>query len=112
MAFDGIFLKRIYVESNLSWNQKFMKKILVPHGGDKLDKHGKFFFFKANFFSLGTDVGVSAAGNVISLYVRSRLNFGLGIENSEDKSFNIENEMPYTKMLNAVLPKDISNYLL
>ncbi|CAD5121542.1 DgyrCDS10041 [Dimorphilus gyrociliatus] len=55
----------------------------------------------SNYHRCGrTDRGVSAFGQVISLEVRSNLK-------GEETEIKIENELPFCKMLNGVLPKDI-----
>uniref|UniRef100_UPI0035900805 tRNA pseudouridine(38/39) synthase n=1 Tax=Myxine glutinosa TaxID=7769 RepID=UPI0035900805 len=55
-----------------------------------------------------TDRGVSAMGQVISLYLRSNMAEGLGVKPSENGvARTSENEIPYAYILNKVLPYDI-----
>uniref|UniRef100_A0A8C4N5W7 Pseudouridine synthase I TruA alpha/beta domain-containing protein n=1 Tax=Eptatretus burgeri TaxID=7764 RepID=A0A8C4N5W7_EPTBU len=55
-----------------------------------------------------TDRGVSAMGQVISLYLRSNMAEGLGVKPSANGvTRTSENEIPYAYMLNKVLPHDI-----
>lgn len=60
-----------------------------------------FFRETSNYQRCGrTDKGVSAFGQVISLEVRSNLK-------TDEIDIKVEDELPYCKMLNGVLPKDI-----
>ena len=54
-----------------------------------------------------TDKGVSAVGQVIALYVRSNLSEGIGVIPRTGSTNEVDEELPYVRMLQTKLPEEI-----